>query len=762
MALVTLGGKALLLAGAALTYGAGGSSTPTVAGTLNVVAGTLQAWDPTVPGNVLAWNAAASDKIGAPLTSWADGSAAAIAAGVTDGTRLKSVTQVTSYAGVNAAIAVPTEARARPRVNGAIAALGGKPGSGNTDASTTSPSGLWPQLDPNQCWVTEAPITLAASQPWAIALAYARPHVRMRDGSLNTIWGDATLVGFGTLSAYSALLTVTSDMPATASGAGTSVLKCLGTTLKSGLYPSYWGTALLVNVPGAGITAYVDGSSTPAATGIALPGTWPTTAAPLSALGACSPSNGGQCYLHEMSVIGPVASASTISADQITSALTALARYRTGKAPTVMFTHMGQSNAGNLTASGSLPLARALIAYQTGALACDFVKPPYYAVAAGRQLYGNDNGGVPDNTSYLRRTTVATGAAITDPALYEAGDTLNSLLITLDALPPYLKGCLAGIYAYYGEAASTSTEGTGTPYDLLDRNVGAWKNFAGKIRAWQLTKNGVTETPASLPILFAEMASYGVAYPSGAQMVAEAYYRAAADGAGFVPVLASMMDVQDDGTAHIPAASLQTLTLRAASAISRAVLAGGKGDATVTMPSGAGGWGRLGPQITEAVWEPATKSVLVTVTHDAGTDLTLSTAAASQGMGFTLRPNWSSANSRGAIYYATSATKVAANQIRVYFAGTGAAALPLPLTASARLFYGEQGVKYTLDAAYAPTNQVQNSGAFEGRFGPGNAIYDNAGANLPGGFNPVADLGPVYGVNYALRWTPAGVPVTVT
>jgi len=184
MALATLGGKALLLAGIPLTYGAGGSSAPTVAGTLATVAGTVQAWDPTVPGNVLAWNAAASDKIGAPLTGWADASAAAIAAAVTGGTRLKSVTQVTSYAGVNAAIAVPTEARPRPRVNGAIAGIGGKPGSGNTDASTTNPSGLWPQLNQDQCWITEAPVTLAASQPWAIALAYARPHVRMRDGSL--------------------------------------------------------------------------------------------------------------------------------------------------------------------------------------------------------------------------------------------------------------------------------------------------------------------------------------------------------------------------------------------------------------------------------------------------------------------------------------------------------------------------------------------------------------------------------------------------
>jgi len=243
-------------------------------------------------------------------------------------------------------------------------------------------------------------------------------------------------------------------------------------------------------------------------------------------------------------------------------------------------------------------------------------------------------------------------------------------------------------------------------------------------------------------------------------MVTEAYYQAAADGAGFVPVLASMMDVADDGTAHIPAGSLVTLTMRAASAIARAVLATGKGDPTITLPSGAGGWSQLGPQITEAVWNAGTKSVLVTVTHDAGTDFTLSAAAASQGMGFTLRTGWTSPNARGLIYYATSASKVSATQIRVYFAGTGAAAVPLPLAAGARLFYGEQGVKYTLDAAYAPTNQVQNSGAFEGRFGAGNGIYDNASANLPGGLNPAADLGSGFAINQALRWTPAGVTVT--
>jgi hypothetical protein len=359
MALPTFGGKAMLLAGAALSVG-GSVSAPTTAGTLNAVAGTTQAWDPTVPGNVLAWNAAASDKIGAPLTGWAGATAAAIAPGITGGTRLRSVSGG-SYAGVGASVA-PIEAVPRPRVNGAIAGIGGKPGSGNTDASTTNPSGLWPQLSQDQCWITEAPVTLAAGQPWAIAMAYARPHARMRDGSLNTIWGDATLLGFGSMAAYSAVLTVTSDMPSTASGAGAGVLKCLGTTLKSALYPSYWGTILLVNVPGAGLTAYVDGSSTAAATGIALPVTWPATAATLSALGAASPSNGGQCYLQELSVIGPVASATAISPAQVTAALAALARYRTGKAPTVILTHIGQSNAGILVASGAFPQARALIA----------------------------------------------------------------------------------------------------------------------------------------------------------------------------------------------------------------------------------------------------------------------------------------------------------------------------------------------------------------------------------------------------------------
>jgi hypothetical protein len=516
---------------------------------------------------------------------------------------------------------------------------------------------------------------------------------------------------------------------------------------------------LLVNVPGSGVSVYLDGASVRANVNpIPLPVAWPSTPSYLSALGQPAPYAGGQCYLHELSVGGPIGSAPAISDAQITAALAALARYKTGKAPTVMLAYVGQSNMGNVVGSGGLQAARAEIAYLVRALACDFIPTP---VAPGQPLIGS---AAAPYVSYLTQYTPG-GQLYTDPSLYDLGTQGPNCgaefmaALALPSGPAYLRGCLAGIISYYSEAASAGT------YADLATNVGAWRNFAGKVRAAQVAA-GIPATAASLPFMFADNVSYfGTA--DGSQMVADAFEALRATGTdGFVPVIGMTLDSTNQGYtgsgtgsgSHADNDSLVRVWTRSAPAMARAILAAGAGDQTASIPSGAGGLSGLGPQITSAVWDSATKSALLTIQHDAGNDLTLPEKVLTTGLGFILRTNWVSPTNRGTLVFATSAIKESASTIRVYFAGATA-----NLPASSRLFYGEQGVTYFPPSAGGVSGPTtQDSGMASqgmGRLGSGNAVMDNAASRVPASHPIATDLGPAFALNMPLRWTPAGVPI---
>lgn len=730
-----MGGSPLRLGSAVLTMGGvggggggGGSTVP--ASALAAVPGTLMAWDATVPMNALAWNTGAALNMGAPISQWAGAQVGGIANSIPAQPRLRSV-QGQGYSTVNPAGATAIAAAPRARTNGGVAAIGAAPG------SLGQPGFVWPGLAIQQLWMTESEVSLPATQPWYVALAYARPHV--------CLFGRvARLLTYTQAHPGNELLTLDSVLPATPTAAGASTMRVLGQTVKTGIYPSYWGTALLVHTPGQGIRVYLDNSTTavnPTAP-IALPGGWPATGF-LAALGIPQQDQGAQCYLHELAVGGPVGGATAISQAQIDAVMaTFAARYQTGTAPTILLATVGQSNA--TLSKGVRNNMRPLLAYLTGALAFDWLAVT--GEAPGRALYVPENPKIAiSDASYLTMwpggTAVGDTTPFTDPADFTLG-SIGATLVNSDLDPArtdmwkYIHGCLAGIFAYYSEAASVR------PHSELAANIGAWRNFANRVRAAR-TADGIPSDANNLRVLYTELVA-NEGWAQGGQMVNDAF--AALESAdGFRKAMPYSVDQSETG-AHTNDASYTLAHTRGAYQLSREVLAA-RGLSPSIVPAGIPG---LGPSISAAQWNAGTQSVLVTVQHDTGNDITLPDEVRDKGLGFALRTGWVSPSNRGTLVYATSAVKVSATQFRVFFSTLPATALP---AGDNRLFYVEQGINYGA-APQSGTNAGTN------RVGAGNAVVDNAASRLPASHPIALDLGPGFAQNMALRWTPAGVPIS--
>ena len=163
-----------------------------------------------------------------------------------------------------------------------------------------------------------------------------------------------------------------------------------------------------------------------------------------------------------------------------------------------------------------------------------------------------------------------------------------------------------------------------------------------------------------------------------------------------------------------------------------AVLMGlGLGEGVTSIPAGVAYLG--GPSIASALLESST-SVLVTIAHDGGTDISLPLQAAN-GIGWAVMDGGSTA-APGTLRYASAAVRVNATQIRLTLTSSVTNA-----ASACRLFYpyGHQ------------------------RFGPGEAVYDNwSSVSKPAGWNITADLGAAYAPNQALQTPPSGIVMAVS
>jgi hypothetical protein len=184
---------------------------------------------------------------------------------------------------------------------------------------------------------------------------------------------------------------------------------------------------------------------------------------------------------------------------------------------------------------------------------------------------------------------------------------------------------------------------------------------------------------------------------------------------------------------------------RAAIGAARAILASSGGDTITTIPAGVPSIG--GPVISH-VYQRSPTVYVVTVTHDAGTDLIIPLQAAN-GFGWTLMDGGSVA-SPGNLIAATACTYVSPTKISVTFASA-----PQHTASSLLLFY-----------PYGGMNLGASGGATAiGRGLPGttNALTDNFSTiTPPAGWDIGNQLGLSWAANLPLAATTYGVAVSTT
>ncbi len=187
---------------------------------------------------------------------------------------------------------------------------------------------------------------------------------------------------------------------------------------------------------------------------------------------------------------------------------------------------------------------------------------------------------------------------------------------------------------------------------------------------------------------------------------------------------------------HRSASDNQRFGQRAAIGAATAILASASGDTISAIPSGVPAIG--GPVISH-VYQQSPTVYIVTVTHDAGTDLIVPLQAAN-GFGWSLMDGGSVA-SPGTLNAATACVYVSPTQVGVTFASA-----PTHTAASLLLFY-----------PYGGMNLGVSGGATAiGRGLPGstNAVTDNASAlTPPAGWDIANQLGSSWSMNLPLAAT---------
>jgi hypothetical protein len=247
-------------------------------------------------------------------------------------------------------------------------------------------------------------------------------------------------------------------------------------------------------------------------------------------------------------------------------------------------------------------------------------------------------------------------------------------------------------------------------------------------------------TAANMPLIWWNAIPYG--YTDGVQMHREVVAELAADPAQGIVIgnpMTADSTARDGDRQHRSQTDNRRFAQLAAPIIARALLPLGHGDTIASIPSGIPTVG--GPRITHA-YRQDNATVVLTVAHDAGTDLIVP-ALAANGQGFLVMDGGSVA-SPGTLRAATACLRIDATHLRLMLAS--------PLTnpsASCLLFY--------------PYGSFSPSGApsYTADMGTGNAVCDNvASLAKPPGWDIAGDLGTAWRQNFPLAATTAPIALS--
>jgi hypothetical protein len=675
-------GRPMLARSLPATGGGGG-----VAPKLSSVAGLGGWWDAGTASGLL-------DPTGVPLTAFG-ASAGAVADQSGAGSAL---TVWHSLSGGAAPIATP-------RLSGLLGGLGLNlivppqvPGSGQQ----------LPLMDPDQGLIGAA-MSLGSGSAWTVFLVWSRPNwpqSSIAPSILLSIAGIAVLAADNSTGSNRLVLFPGSQQQ---------------TVLTTNLTRRHTHAVILRSTPGVGLDVWLD--ATQAATRAPNP-LASVVSAPLLFMHDGATRGGSECWFHEAAMWRNAVGATGIAAIQAYEA-----RWTLGPRKGVQILVTGQSNAGNALNDGAWHLLAQGVAWHLGALGYGVVGS-YGSPPAATCIHGE---GI-----YPLPALSFTGSFLLDP-----GDGSNPSTWGLGA---------------DGQAVQTWVQSDTAPADAADIAVILWpwsendsaRQYSEKATCeaaarefLSLERGMLSRSAASLPQAWwsAIPFSYGN-NNAGTQMQREVVADMVADPAQNVSVvLPQTSDSLPRGpTSYDPATGLWVggdslhrdsvdnvrFGRLAAPLVARAVLAVGGADSLSTIPAGIPAIG--GPVVTH-VYRQSSTSLIVTVRHDAGTDLIVPNTQAAVGVGWAVMDGGSVA-SPGTIVTANACLRLNATQVRIVLAQSLVNA-----SSACLLFY-----------PYGTTTM-----------GRGNAVTDNLSLVAPpAGWNIAADLGSGWSLNM-----PVHVPMSI-
>jgi hypothetical protein len=558
-----------------------------------------------------------------------------------------------------------------------------------------------PVMDPDQGLISNA-MTVGSGAPWTLYLVWSRPNWRQSSTAASTLLsvGGTPLI-------------------AADNNGGTRLVLFPGanpTVLTNTLTRRHSHAVILRNTPGAGVDVWID--AVQVATAVANP-LAPALASPVLFLHGGGPGGGAECWFHEAAAWN-----NALGTAGIAALLAYQARWKLGPRQGIQVLVTGQSNAGNGLNDGAWHLLAQGVAWHLGALGFGVVgaygSPPAATCIHGEGIYPVPALGF--SGSFLNNPGDGS-----DPSTWGLGSDglavrtwLQSNTAAADAAD------IAAILWPWSEDDSTRQYSEKTTYEAAARRLLA------------LERGMLSRSVASLPQVW--WSAIPFAYNSndpGTQMQREVVADMAADATQNVTVV---LPQTSDSLPRAPASydpatglwtggdSLHRDTVDnqrfgrlAAPLVARAILASGGGDTITAIPAGVPATG--GPAVAH-VYRQSGTILLVTVTHDGGSDLIVPATQAALGAGWAVMDGGSVA-SPGTMVAATACVRLNPTQLQI----TLARSLLSPSSAC-RLFY-----------PYGTAT-----------IGRGNVVTDNfATITPPAGWNIAADLGPGWSHNMPLH-----------